>query len=39
MQQFGQAGHGKDYAALPLSEMIKGYANGTLDTRPSVAAH
>lgn len=36
MTQFGQAGHGKDYTALPLSAMIKGYADGTLDTRPSL---
>jgi fructose-bisphosphate aldolase class II len=38
MMEFGQAGHGKDYTAIPLAEMAKGYANGTLDTRPSLAA-
>jgi fructose-bisphosphate aldolase class II len=39
MTQFGQAGHGRDYTPLPISEMIKGYASGALDTRPSVSAH
>jgi fructose-bisphosphate aldolase class II len=38
MTQFGQAGHAGDYAPIPISEMAKGYANGTLDTRPSLAA-
>src|SRR5215469_7166798 len=38
MTEFGQAGHGKDYAAIPVAEMQKGYASGKLDTRPSVAA-
>src|SRR5580692_1192040 len=38
MTSFGQAGNGKDYTAIPLAEMAKGYANGTLDTRPSLAA-
>src|SRR5215469_7156028 len=38
MKEFGQAGHGKDYAAIPVAEMQKGYASGKLDTRPSVAA-
>jgi fructose-bisphosphate aldolase class II len=38
MTQFGQAGHGHDYKAIPIAEMAKGYANGTLDTRPSLAA-
>ena len=38
MTQFGQAGHGTDYAPKPIAEMAKGYANGALDTRPSVAA-
>jgi fructose-bisphosphate aldolase, class II len=36
MTEFGQAGHGKDYAAIPISEMVKGYASGALDTRPSL---
>jgi len=39
MTQFGQAGHAGDYKPLPISAMIEGYKNGTLDTRPSVAAH
>jgi fructose-bisphosphate aldolase class II len=38
MTQFGQAGHGKDYAPIAIAEVAKGYANGTLDTRPSMAA-
>jgi len=38
MTEFGQAGHGKDYKALPIAEMAKGYADGRLDTRPSLAA-
>src|SRR5579871_3787955 len=37
MREFGQAGHGKDYKAIPISEMAKGYADGSLDTRPSLA--
>jgi fructose-bisphosphate aldolase, class II len=37
MREFGQAGHDNDYAAIPLSEMAKGYASGKLDTRPSMA--
>jgi fructose-bisphosphate aldolase, class II len=36
MTEFGQAGHGKDYTAIPISEMAKGYASGALDTRPSL---
>src|SRR3974390_2134841 len=31
MTEFGQAGHGKDYAPVAISEMAKGYANGSLD--------
>jgi fructose-bisphosphate aldolase class II len=38
MTEFGQAGHGKDYTAIPLAEMAEGYANGKLDTRPSLVA-
>jgi fructose-bisphosphate aldolase, class II len=38
MREFGQAGHGKDYAPLSIAAMKEGYANGTLDTRPSLAA-
>ena len=37
MTQFGQAGHGTDYKAKSIAEMAKGYADGTLDTRPSLA--
>src|SRR5271169_4849847 len=33
MTQFGQAGHAGDYAPIPISEIAKGYANGSLDTR------
>ena len=36
MTEFGQAGHAKDYKPIAISEMIKGYASGALDTRPSV---
>jgi fructose-bisphosphate aldolase class II len=38
MTQFGQAGHAGDYAPIAITEMAKGYANGTLDTRPSLVA-
>ncbi len=38
MQQFGQAGHGKDYTPVSIEEIAKGYATGKLDTRPSLAA-
>jgi len=38
MTQFGQAGHGKDYTPLAIAEIAKSYANGRLDTRPSMAA-
>jgi fructose-bisphosphate aldolase class II len=38
MTQFGQAGHAGDYKPVPITEIAKGYANGTLDTRPSLAA-
>src|SRR5579871_3713592 len=38
MTQFGQAGHAGDYKPIAITEIAKGYANGTLDTRPSVAA-
>jgi len=37
MTQFGQASHGKDYAAIAITEMAKGYKSGVLDTRPSMA--
>jgi len=38
MTEFGQAGHGKDYRGIPLAEMAKGYTDGRLDARPSLAA-
>jgi fructose-bisphosphate aldolase class II len=38
MTQFGQAGHAGDYKPTPITEIAKGYANGSLDTRPSMAA-
>jgi fructose-bisphosphate aldolase, class II len=38
MKEFGQAGHGSDYKAIPIAEMAKGYADGRLDTRPSLAS-
>ena len=38
MTEFGQAGHGKDYKPIPIAEMAKGYADGSLDTRPSLTA-
>ena len=38
MTQFGQAGHAGDYKPMAITEIAKGYANGTLDTRPSMAA-
>ena len=38
MTQFGQAGHAGDYKPMPITEIAKGYANGSLDTRPSMAA-
>ena len=38
MTQFGQAGHAGDYKPVTITEIAKGYANGTLDTRPSMAA-
>src|SRR5208283_2145306 len=38
MREFGQAGHAGDYATIPISEIAKGYADGSLTTRPLVAA-
>jgi fructose-bisphosphate aldolase, class II len=38
MTQFGQAGHAGDYKPISIADMAKGYADGTLDTRPSLAA-
>jgi fructose-bisphosphate aldolase, class II len=37
MTQFGQAGHAGDYKPISIAEMARGYADGTLDTRPSLA--
>jgi fructose-bisphosphate aldolase class II len=39
MTQFGQASHAGDYAPKTIEEMREGYADGTLETRPSLAAH
>jgi fructose-bisphosphate aldolase class II len=38
MTQFGQAGHAGDYKPINITEIAKGYADGTLDTRPSLTA-
>src|SRR5580658_379467 len=38
MREFGQAGHAGDYAPIAISEIAKGYADGSLTTRPLVAA-
>jgi len=38
MTQFGQAGHAGDYKPVAITEIAKGYADGTLDTRPSLTA-
>jgi len=38
MVQFGQAGHAGDYTPIPITEIAKGYANGSLTTQPLVAA-
>jgi fructose-bisphosphate aldolase class II len=38
MTQFGQAGHAGDYAPIAITEIAKGYANGSLTTQPLVAA-
>src|SRR6202035_1459268 len=38
MTQFGQAGHAGDYKPISIAEMAKGYADGSLDTRPSLVA-
>jgi fructose-bisphosphate aldolase class II len=38
MVQFGQAGHAGDYSPIPITEIAKGYANGSLVTKPLVAA-
>ena len=38
MTQFGQAGHAHDYSPVAITEIAKGYKDGTLATRPLVAA-
>jgi len=38
MVQFGQAGHAGDYKAISIADMAKGYKDGTLSTKPLVAA-
>ncbi len=38
MTEFGQAGHAGDYKPIPIAEIAKGYADGSLATRPLVAA-
>jgi fructose-bisphosphate aldolase class II len=38
MTQFGQAGHASDYSPVPIAEIAKGYADGSLVTKPLVAA-
>jgi len=38
MVEFGQAGHAGDYSPIPISEIAKGYADGSLSTKPLVAA-
>src|ERR1700722_7542939 len=37
MTQFGQAGHAGDYKPLPITEIAKGYADGSLDPRSALA--
>lgn len=38
MTQFGQASHAGDYKAVSITEIAKGYKDGSLSTRPLVAA-
>jgi len=38
MTQFGQASHASDYSPIPITEIAKGYKDGTLTTHPLVAA-
>jgi len=38
MTQFGQAGHAGDYSPISITEIAKGYKDGTLSTQPLVAA-
>ena len=37
MTEFGQAGHASDYKAIPIPEIAKGYADGSLSTKPLVS--
>jgi len=38
MTEFGQAGHAGDYKPIPITDIAKGYADGSLTTQPLVAA-
>jgi hypothetical protein len=38
MTQFGQAGHAGDYKPIAITEIAKGYKDGSLVTKPLVAA-
>ena len=38
MTQFGQAGHAGDYKPVSIAEIAKGYKDGSLSTKPLVAA-
>jgi hypothetical protein len=38
MSQLGQAGHAGDYSPIDIVEIAKGYKDGSLGTRPLVAA-
>ena len=38
MTQFGQAGHAGDYKPISIEQIARGYKDGSLSTRPLVAA-
>jgi len=38
MTQFGQAGHAGDYSPIPITEIAKSYADGTLANRSLATA-
>ena len=38
MTEFGQAGHAGDYKPIAITDIAKGYADGSLTTQPLVAA-
>jgi fructose-bisphosphate aldolase class II len=38
MTQFGQAGHAGDYSPIAITEIAKGYKDGSLSTQPLVAS-